>query len=246
MSAMPISLSHLPPGSPPWAFALVVSVLVLHIGGGSIGILSGFAALWVRKGEYLHRAFGTVFFAAMLVMAAMATCLAILIHQKGNIAAGALTFYLVGTAWAAVRRKEGEIGLFERSALFVPIVVAALLLRWGVQATMSLNGLLDGFPAAVYYGFAFLAAFFAAMDLKVILQGGLFGAARIARHLWRMCCALFFAAASFFIGQQKVMPVWMHGSPLLLIPALTPIVALTYWLIRVRLTNWYSREPLSA
>ncbi len=62
-----------------------------------------------------------------------------------------------------------------------------------------------------YYVFCALALFFAALDFKVILQGGISGAARIARHLWRMCFALFFAAGSFFLGQQKVMPVWMRG-----------------------------------
>lgn len=32
-------------------------------------------------------------------------------------------------------------------------------------------------------------------------------------HFWRMCAALFIAAGSFFLGQQKVILVWMRGSP---------------------------------
>jgi len=48
------------------------------------------------------------------------------------------------------------------------------------------------------------------------------------------CFALFFAAASFFLGQQKVMPAFMHGSPLLYIPALAPLALMIYWLVRVR------------
>jgi hypothetical protein len=49
-----------------------------------------------------------------------------------------------------------------------------------------------------------------------------------------MCFALFFAAASFFLGQQKVMPTFMHGSPLLFIPAFAPLGLMIYWLIRTR------------
>ena len=41
---------HLPPGAPWWIFAIVVAALALHIGGGSIGILSGYAAVFARKG----------------------------------------------------------------------------------------------------------------------------------------------------------------------------------------------------
>jgi hypothetical protein len=59
-----------------------------------------------------------------------------------------------------------------------------------------------------------------------------------------MCVALFFAAASFFLGQQKVMPAWMHGSPLLFVPALAPLVAMAGWLLRPRLVRaWRAMTP---
>ena len=99
---------------------------------------------------------------------------------------------------------------------------------------MSAKGTFQGYGAVLYYVFGSFATLFAALDLKVILRGGISGAARIARHLWRMCFALFFAAASFFLGQQKVMPAFMHGSPLLFIPALAPLGFMIYWLVRTR------------
>jgi hypothetical protein len=37
----------------------------------------------------------------------------------------------------------------------------------------------------------------AAGDLRMLLRGGLFGAQRIARHLWRMCFGLFIARDLF-------------------------------------------------
>ena len=52
-----------------------------------------------------------------------------------------------------------------------------------------------------------------------------------------MCVALLIASASFFLGQQRVMPVWMRGSPWLLVPTFTPVVVMVYWLIRVRIKN---------
>ncbi|MGH6876929.1 MAG: hypothetical protein ACREHV_06050 [Rhizomicrobium sp.] len=237
----PLSISHLPPGSPLWIFALVVTALALHIGGGSIGILSGYTAVLARKAERLHRASGTIFVGSMLVMAAVGTILSVPLHESGNIAGGSLAFYLVATAWMTVRRKAGTIGRFEIVAFTVALAAAGLLLDWGLQATMSAKGTYQGYRSLLYFTFSFFAALVAALDLKVILRGGISGAARIARHLWRMCFALFFATGSFFLGQQKVMPAFMHGSPLLFIPAFAPLLLMIFWLVRVRFAKRFAR-----
>jgi hypothetical protein len=238
----PVSILQLHANAPWWMFAIVIAALTLHIGGGSIGILSGYAAVSVPKGEHLHRTFGTVFFAAMLAMGTMGLALSVWIKQFGNIAGGMLATYLVATAWLTVKRKSGTVGRAETVLLIAVLATAALLLYWGLQATMSPKGTFQGYGAALYYVFGSFASFFAALDLKVILRGGISGVARIARHLWRMCFALFFAAASFFLGQQKVMPAFMHGSPLLFIPAFAPLAFMIYWLIRTYLPKRRQRR----
>jgi hypothetical protein len=213
----------------------------LHIGGGSIGIVSGYAAVSVRKGARLHRLFGSVFFIAMLVMGTMGLALSVWVAQFGNIAGGALATYLVATAWLTVKQKAGTTGRLDVALFVAVLATAGLLLYWGLLASLSPKHAFQGYGAALYYVFGSFAALFAALDLKVILRGGIAGAARIARHLWRMCFALFFAAASFFLGQQKVMPAFMHGSPLLYIPALAPLALMIFWLVRVRFAGWFRR-----
>lgn len=224
----------------------ITPALIVHVSAGSIGILSGAVALSVSKGGRLHRAAGNVFFVSMLTMATMATCLAALIPQRNNVVGGVFVFYLVGTAWMTVRRREGSAGLFEYSAILVALAVVVADLIFGLQATHSPKGKLDGFPAAIYFGTACIAAIGAAGDLGMILRGGISGARRIARHLWRMCLALFFAAGSFFIGQQKVMPAFMHGSPILLALGISPLFVMVFWLIRVRLTKWSKPNAVAA
>jgi hypothetical protein len=71
----------------------------------------------------------------------------------------------------------------------------------------------------------------------MILRGGISGAQRIARHLWRMCFALFFAAAFFFLGQQQVLPKVIRGSPFLVVLALAPLILMIFWLFRVRFSK---------
>lgn len=71
-------------------------------------------------------------------------------------------------------------------------------------------------------------------DLRILRSGELQGTARLARHLWRMSFALFVAALSFFIGQQKVIPEPMRIPGLLALPVLAVHVTKLYWLWRVR------------
>ncbi len=237
MSATPLSISHIPPGSPWWLLPLIIAALALHIGGGSIGIVTGYGAVSVRKGETAHRALGKVFCIAMMIMAVAATGLALWIHQVGNVVGGIFAFYLVATAWRTVRVPEGRVGRFEIVAFLAILSAAATLLSIGVIACFSPKGGFEGYSAVLYYVMGTLAAFAAALDFKVIVRGGVFGVQRIARHLWRMCFAFFFATGSFFLGQQKVMPAFMHGAAVLWVLGLAPLVFLLFWLIRVRFSG---------
>ena len=73
----------------------------------------------------------------------------------------------------------------------------------------------------------------------MLLHGGIYGAKRVVRHLWRMCFGLFIATGSFFLGQQQVFPKWLRGSPALFVPALLPLVLLIFWVLRVRFGKMY-------
>jgi len=141
-----------------------------------------------------------------------------------------------------VRRKVRGVGVFEYAALVAALGSAGALLGWGLQAAHSASGLLEGSPPAPYFVFAGFGGFAALLDLKVILQGGIDGVARIRRHLWRMCFALFFVTSFFFLGQQQVMPAFMRGSPVLFVPALAPLVVMIFWLIRIRFPRWFRKN----
>jgi hypothetical protein len=53
----------------------------------------------------------------------------------------------------------------------------------------------------------------AAGDVRVMWSGPLRGGPRLARHLWRMCFALFIAAGSFFSIQARVAKLLPEPSP---------------------------------
>jgi hypothetical protein len=81
-------------------------------------------------------------------------------------------------------------------------------------------------------------------DIKVAAAGGIAGAPRVARHLWRMCLAFTMAAGSFFTNAlPRALPV-VHKLPLLVlfVPQFFLLGLLLFWMVRVRLTGWYGRN----
>jgi hypothetical protein len=58
----------------------------------------------------------------------------------------------------------------------------------------------------MYFIFGFVALLSVAGDVRILERGGVFGAHRIARHLWRICLSLLIAANSLFLGRAKVFP----------------------------------------
>lgn len=68
-------------------------------------------------------------------MSAIGACVAPFLPQpqRGSALGGIITFYLVATAWATVRRKEGAVGRFEIGALLVAIAAASADVMLGLQ-----------------------------------------------------------------------------------------------------------------
>lgn len=211
----------------------------IHIGMGTVGLLSGAAALSFRKGSRRHRAAGNAFFVSMLIMSAIGAYGSLFVPEMISVLVGVLTFYLVATAWVTVMRNAGETGLFEICAVPVALAVAAGGLNFGLEAANSPTGLKDGFPAEPHFFFGAVALLAAVLDIRMILRGGVSGARRIARHLWRMCFALFIAAASLFLGQPQVFHESIRGTLVLYSPVILPVALMLYWLFRVlHTTRW--------
>lgn len=210
-----------------------------HVSMGGLGLLSGAVALFSKKGCRLHRTAGNVFFVSMLIMAALGAYGALLKPEMISVLNGVLTCYLVATSWVTIRRKEGTTGPFDAFALLVALATGIAHLRFGLEAANNANGLKEGFPAMAFYIFGSVALVAAALDARMLLAGGVFGAQRIARHLWRMCFALFIATASLFLGQQQVFPESLRGTLALAAPVIIVILTSVYWLIRVLSSGRY-------
>jgi uncharacterized membrane protein len=214
-------------------------LLPVHIAGGIAGILSGTAALIYRKGSARHALAGKVFVAAMLTMASAAVYLAVLKNQPSNFGAGILTFYLILTAWLTARRRDGETSKYDWAAVVIPVALGVLTWVNGIRVLRSGATSENGVPVGMNFFMGTVMLLAAVGDVRMLVRGGVYGAKRVVRHLWRMCFGLFIATGSFFLGQQQVFPKWLRGSPALFVPALLPLVLLIFWVLRVWIGKMY-------
>jgi hypothetical protein len=226
---------------------------VLHVGGGTLAFAAGMVTVFARKGGRLHRTAGTVFFASMLVMAAFAAWLGVVLPDLVNLFIAVFVAYLVVTGWMTVRRTAGTIGRPEKMALVVAFILCAPFAILSFQLAAGLPTLfrstvpLKGPVLLAIYVFTCVLAIAAISDARAALAGGVLGARRIARHLWRMCLGLTLAAGSAFTnGLPRLLPALNHAPLILLfVPQFLVLGLLAFWLIRVRLTPWLKHAALA-
>ncbi len=215
-------------------------LLMVHIAGGAVGLLSGAAAMIMAKGSRPHRMAGRVFVGSMLVMAILGGCIAAMAQVRISVLAAALSTYLVSSGWLAGRRADHQADLVDWLMLAAGISIVWYGSYLGIEAR---NGHADvlgsGFvvPATVYFIFTGMAAIGAISDAWLLARGGLARRGRLVQHLWRMSVALYIAASAFFSGQQDLFPAALRGTWLLQLPQLLVIGLLLFWLLRIALTK---------
>src|SRR4051812_32364667 len=214
-------------------------MLVVHIAGGAVAAPAGCMALVVRKGSRLHRRSGDVFVISMLLMASGGAYIALRKSQPFNVFVGTFTFYLVSTAALVVLRKPKQNGRVEFALMLVALAAGFTSLAFAFRTPVKAH-------VIGYSIFAAIALLSAAGDIRMLLRGGVAGAQRLVRHIWRMGFALFIAAGSLFLGtasdrvlrktglRATIFTKEIRATHLPQVPVLIIVLLTIFWLIRVR------------
>jgi uncharacterized membrane protein len=217
-------------------------LLPIHIAAGGIAIVLGAVALSVKKGGTIHRRSGLLFVYAMLVMAATASILGLRNgFTDGNVVAGIMTAYFVVTALTTVRPPSPWSGRVNAAAFTIAALLALGSIVGGLQAIDSTELSPGGVPLRTIGVMSFVLATVLSLaaigDVRIMRSGMPRGGRRLARHLWRMCFALFIAAGSFFSIEERVarvLPQPFTTGPMRALPILMLFGAMFYWLWKVR------------
>jgi hypothetical protein len=213
---------------------LALVVLAFHVATGLVALIAGSLALSVRKGGVWHRRSGLIFAYSMI-----ATGIAITgVHAfegRPFASGGFFIIYFVLTAWTTVRplpaaNRQVEVGL-----MIIALAMAAQGLVAAATAIGSHSTSVGGVPVGMVLFTSVVLLLAVVGDARMFWSNGIHGTRRIARHLWRMCFALFIASGSFLLGQMQFIPRPLRVLPVLMFLAVLPLLLLLYWMWRVRL-----------
>lgn len=210
-----------------------------HVIAGGVALIAGYVALYATKGATVHRTSGRVFGYAMLLMALSGAVIAAIGHTEGSVIAGLLTSYFVLTGMVTVRRPAAWSSRLDVGLMLLGLGVGTVSLALGFVTLARPTGTMDGLPPFPFFMFGVTGLLASVGDMRVLRSGGVRGSARLVRHLWRMCWALWIAAASFFLGQADEIPDELRMPALLAVPVVVPILAMLYWLWRIRIRRTF-------
>ena len=155
-----------------------------------------------------------------------------------------MSCYFVITALTTVRPVSTWNRRLNLAALLAAIGLVVIYIAEGFKAFGNPGGAINGVPFFMLFFLAFVMTLAAAGDLRVLRSGALKAVPRLARHLWRMCFALFIAAGSFFSIRArvaKILPEPFTTPAMRTLPIVLVFAAMFYWLWRVRARSHVSR-----
>ncbi|MEM9387728.1 MAG: hypothetical protein AAGA68_21925 [Pseudomonadota bacterium] len=237
-SAVAVQL-EVSPSAPAIAHIAAAVLLYLHIGGGAVGLVLGVIAAVARKGGELHRAAGYTFVVSMAITYLIGAAVAPFLTegQRPNLVAGVLALYLLASSLMTARRREFRASWTERVGLALALAITGMGLYFMFLGANSATGTVDGSPPQAFVLFVFVGVAAVYGEANAIIRKKLFPAARVSRHLWRVCVSFFIASGSFFLGQPQVFPEAFNDTLAPVALAFAPLLMMVAFLLRTRFSR---------
>jgi hypothetical protein len=156
---------------------------------------------------------------------------------NANVLGGFTSCYFVITALTTIRDVSAWTRRLNLAALVVGLALSVIEIVLAFKALTGPGGMINGVPFFMLFFLAGVTALAVIGDVRVMRSAKLRGPRRLARHLWRMCFALFIAAGSFFSIRErvaKVLPEPFTTPAMRVLPIALVFVAMFYWLWRLR------------
>lgn len=205
--------------------ALFTIFLILHILGGSAGLITGTINLVRRKGDRKHKQIGKIFTYAMLTTGFSALILSILHPSHFLFIVGVFTIYLVATGNRYIYLKL--LGYDQKPKKLDWIITICMLVVGVVFIGLGIRQLLiQNYFGIVFIVFGGLGLFFVRTDIanyKGKLQAKNYW---LLAHLQRMTGGYIAAITAFLVVNAKHFPADLPALLFWLLPTivLTPMI----------------------
>jgi len=192
---------------------LFQTLLILHIAGGSIGLMSGTVAAIVKKGRRIHNAMGKVFFFSMLITAVAALIMSNLPNHINVFlfAVGGFTFYMIASGYRIVflkRQAKQQAVVFtmiDYSVFAFGLLFSVFMLYLAVKFVTSGGASFAVVPAV----FGLICLNFIRADLKILRGVKPVKTIWMTTHIGRMMGALIAAYTAFLVVNVQTKQGWI-------------------------------------
>ena len=195
---------------------LFKALLILHIIGGTIGLLSGLLNLILKKGDKRHKAIGTIFFYALMTAGFSSLVLSVMHPNHFMFIVGVFTLYMVSTGRRYIYLKiigtEEKAKLFDFIITYTMMITGILFIALGILNLVKSNTF-----GIVFIVFGIISLGFVRADLKNYKGKSVIKNYWLTAHLQRMTGGFIAALTAFLVVNAKYFP---HQIPLVL-----------YWLL---------------
>ena len=191
---------------------LFTVLIILHIAGGTVGLITGTLAAAVIKGKKVHLAAGKVFFYAMLTTSVSALVISNLPGHNSILlfAVGGFTLYMIMSGYRAVWLKR-NYGKTIQSFTWVDYAIGLFALTFGVLLLiLSINSIRGGSFFGIVPGvFGIICLGYALLDYNLLFNKVSVKQVWLSNHISRMMGAMIASYTAFLVVNVHISMQWI-------------------------------------
>lgn len=198
--------------------------LIMHIAGGSVGLLTGMINIIRKKGDKNHKLIGKLFFISMLTAGASSLVLSRLHPNYFLFMVGVFTLYMVISGQRYLKRQQQgkpEFKIVDWTIAVLMFIAGLMFVGIGVWALLKSN--LFGL---VFITFGGLGLLFVRQDFKNYKNKSTIKNFWLIGHLQRMTGGFIAALTAFLVVNATYLPQQIPGFVYWLLPTVifTPLI----------------------
>ncbi len=199
--------------------------LLLHILGGSVGLLTGILNIIQKKGDKKHRLIGKIFYFSMLTAGFSSLILAYLHPNYFLFMVGVFTLYMVGSGDRYLKHRNtnnNEIQILDWAISILMLLAGLFFIGMG-----AFNLFKSNFFGLVFIVFGGLGLFFVNQDFKNFRGKSSIQNYWLIGHLQRMTGGFIAAFTAFLVVNSENLPNQIPGFVYWLLPTflLAPLIS---------------------
>lgn len=187
-------------------------LIIIHVAGGTTGLISGSISAASKKGSFLHKLSGKIFFWGMFIASIAALIISNLPgHKKVFLfAVGGFTLYMICSGYRIVQLKrlakdiEKPFGWVDYGLSFFGLGFGCYLLYLGIRQLM--DGQNFGIVPVV---FGLICVNYARLDYQFLKGNESVKAVWMSNHIIRMMGAMIASYTAFLVVNVSMEPSWV-------------------------------------